>query len=202
MQAENAKEIAQINANNALNIAQIQSDTQLKSAGLHTADGQLPRQQTLESASRVLLQKAQQWSAEATADKTQVETSAVRQKMQIDAIASFLAASPTEIIDLGLIKYTHKPGWKSVLSVLTKAGNDETRQQDLAAALSAVPDDQFSGMKRDIIELAAIGAKGAQGVARGGKYLSGLFSPKHKGNPSGGKRKFTDTSGKTHWLDN
>lgn len=164
MQNETQESVAKTSQRTAESVAQIQGQTARDVASINTAGGTLPEQQKLESASRVLLQQAQTWQAEATAGKTQVETAAVRQKMQIDAIASFLSASPTEIIDLGLLKYTHKPGWKSIISVLTKAGNDQTRQQDLAQALANVPDSDFTGIKRDVIELAAMAGKGAQAL--------------------------------------
>lgn len=202
MQTENAKEIALIQAQNAKDIAEIQTGAQLQAVGIQTDNGNLPRQQSLESASRVLLQGAQTWESEARAGKTQVETEKVRQDMAIGQIATFLSASPKEIIDLGLIKYEHRPGWENLLPLLSVESNPQTRKSAIEDALKKMPPDQFSGMKRDIIEIAAMVSKGSQTLAHGGKFLSGIFKGKNTRDGSQGKRKFVDTSGKTHWLDN
>jgi len=179
IQADTARDVASIGAMSQQTIAQMNNETQLKTVGIQTDDGNLPKNQAAASAAQRLLTLAQTEGQEVTTMKSKFETNRVRQATEIDAVSAMLSAMPEEQINLGLIQYKEKPGWKNVLSLMT---GDQSISRwttpNISAALNKLPNSEWVGVKRDAIELAAALTKGTQAVGGAGKFLTGLFKGK------------------------
>lgn len=169
--------IAQLNAASQQQVARQQTEAQVKVAEIGAETERYKSDQATNKGalgvSQTLLNDAQNFLATASATKAGAETEKIRTEEQVSKMAALLDAMPTETIDLGLLKYSHKPGWKQVLEVMGSTSqdrSDQTRVQKLSSIIESLPEDEFQGMKRDLIELAG-------GIVKlGGPLVKGVGS--------------------------
>jgi len=171
IQADTARDVAGINAMSQQSIARMNNETSLKSVGIQTDDGNLPKQQTASAAAQQMLAEAQTDSAVASTQKTY-------QDINNSTVANFLALIPTESVDLGLYKYSQRPGWQSILPILTSELAPGDKRNSINAAIAKMPAPEINSVKRDALQMAAILGKGTQAAMSGGKFLQGLFKSK------------------------
>lgn len=149
-QQRTAESVAEIQGETARDVASINAETQLATNHQSTFGGQLP-------ASQAALAAAQQLQTEANTQKTY-------QEISNQTVANFLSVLPTETIDLGLIKFQQKPGWEKILPILSSEASPGEKRNAINQAINSLPGNDWGGIKRDAIELAAMVGKTAQGV--------------------------------------
>jgi len=167
IQADTAKSTAMINATSQQNVAKTQQETALKTTGIQTADGALPTNQAAQAAAQTLLTEAQKSNVEASTEKTSAETEKVRQETSISAAAAMLDAMPSETIDLGIIKWQGKPGWRQILPILTSPNGAGNRRNEIEKAMKSLPADSWSQVHKDMLEMASLFVKGTGAAVQG-----------------------------------
>jgi len=169
--ADTQKQTAMIAASSQQSIAKMQTDAQLKAVGIQTNDGKLPEAQTAVAAAQELQTLAQ-------TDKTGAETEAIDQDMRIKAAEMISKLTPSEVIDLGVMRYEHKPGWKKILPLLTAENGAGNRRSEIESVIKNLPADQWAGTRRDMLELAGMLGKGAGALKNVGSFLGGFSKGK------------------------
>lgn len=160
IQADAAKTNALIQADTQRDVAKIQQETQLATTAQQTNDGKLPQAQTAVAAAEELLKLEQ-------ADETSAKTQQVKMQTLNSTLATMFANLPKRMIDLGIMKYEDRPGFREIFQLFNSdlgIGYPDFKAK-IDEVTSKLPKDQFSQFERDAMQIASLVAKGARTLA-------------------------------------
>lgn len=108
-------------------------------------------------------------TSRASADLMSTQAAVADNRAVLDTIHTLMEALPQQVIDLGIIRETSKPGAKAVLRLADQAPK-YPNVDELQKAIREMSETEWSGMRKDILEAASLivqGAKGAGQLAKG-----------------------------------
>lgn len=169
-------QVAQQQAKTAVATTAMNNQTALEIERLRQGGGEAAKagiantkQQTAESASRVLLNQANE-------GLIGVQTRAQQNKMVLDTVATLLSALPQTTVDTGLVRSTHYEGGEQIKEFIGKyaALFEFNNNDDLAKSISKMPKQQFDNMMEDLMGIAGLLAKGGQMAKGAAGFLGGV----------------------------
>lgn len=171
--ARSQQKVADTQQKTALGVAEINAQTERYKSDQSTNSGQLGISQTALNAAKAVTEEYQQMQLSATSQNIYNQTLMNRARTFFDML-------PKESIDFGAFKAENRPGWDKILAWLeTKDGPQSNVSFD--ALVKSMPRDQWTGVLKDIAQmaggatkLAKAGAEAAHAGIIGRRFLKGF----------------------------